>query len=482
MKCFVLVAFCVQLALSLPQGYNYKDPGPVELHVVSGGGGGGGGAPCNHGPNAAGLVQQQSVGRIIHHGAGHGDSQAVTLNSHITVGDGGHSHTQSFQNGVGYVEQGRPAPIPLQQGPHLKLPGPAPSFLQNSFGSSNSFGHSGHGSSSIGGFGRGPVSSGLSGGYSGGFGGGKYSGGSGFGGSRPQFVGSPINSNFIAGGSGHGGSSGSFGSGSSYQGAGSFSSGSQFQQQSAGFSHGSSGQSFGQSGSFGGNGILNGALGNVIRETFANAPLDPTIEKHIYVHVPPEDLEEKAPRQQIQTQAAAAKKHYKIIFIKAPSVSQPVNYAQIANAGASEEKTIVYVLVKKPDEPSYQEIQQIQQSAKPSKPEVYFIKYKTRNEQQGGFIGGGYNSNVEQSSGGSQFAGSDIDGGIDVRGNGAGSSIESSHHHQEGGSFLSSGSSSSSSSVSSGSSSSFATGSGGVSIGETGPQHEVYGVPSVPSV
>ncbi|KAM7359554.1 uncharacterized protein ACRADG_000034 isoform 1-T2 [Cochliomyia hominivorax] len=131
-------------------------------------------------------------------------------------------------------------------------------------------------------------------------------------------------------------------------------------------------------------GELNGQLGHVIRETFANAPLDPTIEKHIYVHVPPEDLEEDYTQKNINQQQISIppKKHYKIIFIKAPSYPIP-NYQQLiaSTVPQTEEKTLVYVLVKKPEVPPLEQIQQIQQSSyKSSKPEVYFIKYKTRKE------------------------------------------------------------------------------------------------------
>ncbi|XP_065356525.1 uncharacterized protein LOC135950924 [Calliphora vicina] len=131
-------------------------------------------------------------------------------------------------------------------------------------------------------------------------------------------------------------------------------------------------------------GAINGQLGHVIRETFANAPLDPSIEKHIYVHIPPEDLEENNNEKVVNQhqQLTPPKKHYKIIFIKAPSHPTP-NYSQLVAAPQVEEKTLVYVLVKKPDVPSIEQIQQIQQSSyKSSKPEVYFIKYKTRKDEK----------------------------------------------------------------------------------------------------
>lgn len=130
---------------------------------------------------------------------------------------------------------------------------------------------------------------------------------------------------------------------------------------------------------------LSGQLGHVIRETISTAPLDPTVEKHIYVHVPPEDeVEEYQNKITTQNQhKVAPKKHYKLIFIKAPSYPSP-NYNQLAEAVVPqvEEKTLVYVLVKKPEEPSLEHIHQLQQSSfKSSKPEVYFIKYKTRKEE-----------------------------------------------------------------------------------------------------
>lgn len=104
------------------------------------------------------------------------------------------------------------------------------------------------------------------------------------------------------------------------------------------------------------------------------------IQKHIYVHVPPPEEEERAPVFQLPPQSR--QKHYKIIFIKAPStpsVSQQLIQAQLAQQQQTEEKTLVYVLVKKPES-----IEDIQQNiprvplSQPNKPEVYFIKYKAQ--------------------------------------------------------------------------------------------------------
>lgn len=76
---------------------------------------------------------------------------------------------------------------------------------------------------------------------------------------------------------------------------------------------------------------------------------------------------------------APIQKHYKIIFIKAPST--PNYNQQIIQqlAPQTEEKTLVYVLSKKP-EYTAPEILSTKAAAPPSKPEVYFIKYKAQKE------------------------------------------------------------------------------------------------------
>lgn len=159
---------------------------------------------------------------------------------------------------------------------------------------------------------------------------------------------------------------------------------------------------------------LDEGISQVISETFANAGVGENVEKHIYVHVPPDDLEEHG-HQHIQQNSPLSqpKKHYKIIFIKAPNQQPSTNiYTKLAQQQATEEKTLVYVLVKKPDEPTIQDIQQIQSTYKPSKPEVYFIKYKTRENPEG--VGHTNVDDVDLTNG--HFQGSDLSGGIDIRG------------------------------------------------------------------
>jgi Domain of unknown function (DUF243) len=77
--------------------------------------------------------------------------------------------------------------------------------------------------------------------------------------------------------------------------------------------------------------------------------------------------------------AGPTQKHYKIIFIKAPSYGQQLAQQQAAIAAAqAEEKTLVYVLSKKPDDLVADSVtSEAGPAFTPSRPEVYFIKYKS---------------------------------------------------------------------------------------------------------
>lgn len=100
------------------------------------------------------------------------------------------------------------------------------------------------------------------------------------------------------------------------------------------------------------------------------------ITKDIYVHVPPHDEPEDF--EGGLRKPVVHKKNYKIIFIKAPSVNID-QMARFQQQAQQEEKTIVYVLSKKPELNTILEAQKNNQN-KPSKPEVYFIKYKAQKE------------------------------------------------------------------------------------------------------
>lgn len=84
-------------------------------------------------------------------------------------------------------------------------------------------------------------------------------------------------------------------------------------------------------------------------------------------------------------------KHYKIVFIKAPNPPRQ-RPPQIPLLPQNEEKTLVYVLVKKPDDPPPITIPTVS-STMPSKPEVYFIRYRTT-KHEGSNNGGGYAESI----------------------------------------------------------------------------------------
>lgn len=217
--------------------------------------------------------------------------------------------------------------------------------------------------SSSGGYSSG--STGLSflggGGYSSGGGGGYASGSSSYSG--------PISS----GGYSSGGSSGGYSSGGS---SGGYSSGGGSGYSSGGSSGYSSGPiSSGYSGGGGSSGYSGVSSG------YNYAPAAPVVQKHIYVHVPPPEQEYIAP-QQVQP-VAPPQKHYKIIFIKAPTPPTPTAPI-IPQVQQDSEKTLIYVLVKKPEDQPQITIPTVAPTA-PSKPEVYFIKYKTQKEASGGY-------------------------------------------------------------------------------------------------
>ncbi|EDS28915.1 conserved hypothetical protein [Culex quinquefasciatus] len=143
------------------------------------------------------------------------------------------------------------------------------------------------------------------------------------------------------------------------------------------------------------------------------------VQKHIYVHVPPQEPEETR-AQQVVSQGVP-RKHYKIIFIKTPNV-QP-SAAQIALQQAQqEEKTIVYVLVKKPEDQADINIPQLA-PLPPSKPEVYFIKYKANKGATGSAAG--IANAISGSLGGAGFGGAISSGSPLSTGSGFGGAISS---------------------------------------------------------
>ncbi|XP_075158135.1 tweedleC [Haematobia irritans] len=113
---------------------------------------------------------------------------------------------------------------------------------------------------------------------------------------------------------------------------------------------------------------------------YDNGPTETQVHKHIYVHVPPKDFEEDdAIQPRVTHQSGPKQKHYKIVFIKAPA-APAIRPPVIPPALQNEEKTLIYVLHKKP-EASADIVIPTPAPTKPSKPEVFFIKYKTKKDE-----------------------------------------------------------------------------------------------------
>ncbi|XP_065363123.1 uncharacterized protein Twdlalpha [Calliphora vicina] len=213
-----------------------------------------------------------------------------------------------------------------------------------------------YGSGISGSFGGTAGSSGNVGGFSGlGFGGlGGSSGGS-LGGSAIKFQ----------GGSGGGFSSGSIGGGSSF-GSGS-----------------TGGGSLGGGSSFGGFQSTSSSNYNQFsqqqQQQQHSAQFEaPFVHKQFITVAAPEDNENLERTKHLVI--GRPQKNYRVVFIKAPSSSN-ANVKLSAEYAPQEEKTVIYVLSKKDSSLEVGDIATPAPSV-PSKPEVFFIKYKTEEEAQ----------------------------------------------------------------------------------------------------
>lgn len=143
--------------------------------------------------------------------------------------------------------------------------------------------------------------------------------------------------------------------------------------------------------------------------TGAAASGDVQVQKHLYFFSAPDEKLEV--RQRINIPQVSRQKHYKIIFIKAPAyVGQ--SRVNIPLLPQNEEKTLVYVLVKKPEENGEINVQ-LPEPTPPSKPEVYFIKYKTQQDAEAAIAnlqGGAEGRTVSVGNVGSLFSGTTAGG------------------------------------------------------------------------
>ncbi len=99
----------------------------------------------------------------------------------------------------------------------------------------------------------------------------------------------------------------------------------------------------------------------------------------VSIHLPPPEMEsDEQTTQVIRPKLPGPKKHLNIIFIKAPS-RRNKKKTEVILPDTPEQKTLVYVLVKKSD-PSNDGSVKVRGPAptKPPKPQVYFIRYKQK--------------------------------------------------------------------------------------------------------
>uniref|UniRef100_A0A1A9X5C1 DUF243 domain-containing protein n=1 Tax=Glossina brevipalpis TaxID=37001 RepID=A0A1A9X5C1_9MUSC len=106
--------------------------------------------------------------------------------------------------------------------------------------------------------------------------------------------------------------------------------------------------------------------------------LAPIIHKQFYLISAPEDPESQGTKRHLIL--GRPQKNYRVVFIKAPS-SGGENIKYSAEFAPQEEKTVIYVLSKKENELSANDIS-TPAPIPASKPEVFFIKYKTEQEAQ----------------------------------------------------------------------------------------------------
>ncbi|XP_017845760.1 uncharacterized protein LOC108602224 [Drosophila busckii] len=102
----------------------------------------------------------------------------------------------------------------------------------------------------------------------------------------------------------------------------------------------------------------------------------PIVSKRFFIHSAPEDVDEDYKERHITV--GVPKRNYNVVFIKSPQRSNKKTSIKISPA-VNEDKTVIYVLSKKTDS-SDVHAEVVEQQSSTSKPEVFFIKYKTNEE------------------------------------------------------------------------------------------------------
>jgi len=172
-------------------------------------------------------------------------------------------------------------------------------------------------------------------------------------------------SNFGGGGGGSSfssiGSSNFGGGGSSFSSVGSSSFG-------GGSSFGSSGGSFGTGGGSGGSGgglSFGDGCGNGQVRGGDGGCVTPTVTRNIFLYAAPKLTAQVGPRPALP----APKVHYNFVFVRTPTLA---GGSRAIVAPAPKQKTLVYVLSKRP---GAAETEVLQTDFKPTRPEVFFVNY-----------------------------------------------------------------------------------------------------------
>ncbi|OXA58975.1 uncharacterized protein LOC110844907 [Folsomia candida] len=100
----------------------------------------------------------------------------------------------------------------------------------------------------------------------------------------------------------------------------------------------------------------------------------PQVFKHVYIHAAPD--EPTYAENKVIRVPGGGDKHVNIIFVKAPSHSSS-QQTEVILPEQPQQKTVVYVLVKKPENYNNVKVTAPQQT-QPHKPEVFFIRYKNK--------------------------------------------------------------------------------------------------------
>ncbi|XP_022211838.1 uncharacterized protein LOC111067105 [Drosophila obscura] len=108
----------------------------------------------------------------------------------------------------------------------------------------------------------------------------------------------------------------------------------------------------------------------------ASTTLAPIINKKFYLVSAPEDHSNDGKVKHLVL--GRPQKNYRVVFIKAPA-GDNANVKYSAEFAPQEEKTVIYVLSKKDNDLDATDIA-TPAPTQPSKPEVFFIKYKTDDE------------------------------------------------------------------------------------------------------